>query len=147
MILFSPLVAGIPLALALTGYAVRAFLRPLNKIPGPWFARFTSLVLKWHEMRADRTMWVHRLHLQYGPVVRVAPNEIVFASAEAVKEIYGSGGSGYDKTEFYDLFKVYGRRCVHLVCPVHLVHLIRDFAVFWRMTTNEPEQDHVHYPK
>jgi hypothetical protein len=27
-----------------------------------------------------------------------------------VKEIYCAGGSGYDKTEFYELFKVYGRR-------------------------------------
>ncbi|TGJ79428.1 hypothetical protein E0Z10_g9334 [Xylaria hypoxylon] len=50
------------------------------------------------------------MHLRYGPVVRVAPNEVSFASLEGIKEIYGSGGSGYDKTEFYDLFKIYGRR-------------------------------------
>ena len=50
------------------------------------------------------------MHLKYGPVVRIAPNEVAFASSAAVKEIYGSGGSGYDKTEFYDMFKVYGRR-------------------------------------
>jgi hypothetical protein len=85
---------------------------PLNKIPGPWHAKFTSLALQWHGLRANRTRYIHSLHRQYGPVVRIGPDEVAFASAAAVKEIYCSGGSGYDKTEFYDLFKVYGRRCV-----------------------------------
>ena len=65
----------------------------------------------WHEFRANRTRYIHQLHKHYGStVVRIAPNEVAFASADAVKDIYCSGGSGYDKTEFYDLFKVYGRR-------------------------------------
>ena len=88
----------------------RALSSPLNKIPGPWYAKFTSAVLKWYEFQARRTIYVHSLHLRYGPTVRIAPNEVAFASASAVKEIYCSGGSGYDKTEFYDLFRVYGRR-------------------------------------
>ncbi|KAI0408710.1 cytochrome P450 [Xylaria palmicola] len=83
---------------------------PLRSLPGPNISLLTSLVLKSHEFRAQRTRYVHRLHLRYGPVVRIAPNEVSFASLEGIREIYGSGGSGYDKTEFYDLFKVYGRR-------------------------------------
>lgn len=92
-------------------------------------------MLKWHEFRANRTRYIHRLHLKYGPAVRIAPDEVSFASATAVKEIYCSGGSGFvscalalclfvgyllrptivltsvkDKTDFYDLFRVYGRR-------------------------------------
>ena len=51
---------------------------------------------------------MHRLHQEYGPVVRLAPNEISFSGLEAVKEIYASGGSGYDKTEFYELFRQFG---------------------------------------
>lgn len=82
----------------------------MNKIPGPTLARYTSLILKWHEFNTNRRKYVHDMHLKYGPVVRIAPNEVAFASLGAVKEIYCSGGSGYDKTEFYDLFKVYGRR-------------------------------------
>jgi|SRR6478735_2483079 len=80
------------------------------KVPGPFVSNFTSLVLKWHELNANRTMYIHELHKRYGPVVRVAPNEVSFTSIDALKEIYGSGGSGYDKTEFYDLFQVYGKR-------------------------------------
>ncbi|KAI0417674.1 cytochrome P450 3A13 [Xylaria grammica] len=83
---------------------------PLQTLPGPRISLFTSVILKYHEFRALRTRYVHNLHLQYGPAVRIAPNEVSFASLGAIKEIYGSGGSGYDKTEFYDLFKVYGRR-------------------------------------
>ncbi|KAK3942996.1 putative sterigmatocystin biosynthesis P450 monooxygenase [Diplogelasinospora grovesii] len=88
----------------------RIILSPLNAIPGPLYARFTGLVLKYNEFRANRTRYIHDLHQKYGPVVRVGPNEVAFASANGVKEIYCSGGSGYDKTGFYDLFKIQGRR-------------------------------------
>ncbi|KAJ4264776.1 hypothetical protein NW762_005019 [Fusarium torreyae] len=80
------------------------------KVPGPFLSNFTSLALKWQELNANRTVYIHELHKKYGPVVRVAPNEVSFTSIAALKEIYGSGGSGYDKTEFYDLFQVYGKR-------------------------------------
>ncbi|KAH6636502.1 cytochrome P450 [Chaetomium tenue] len=108
--MLSPLLIALVVFL-LAAHSLRQRLTsPLNKIPGPWHAKFTTLVLKWHEFRTNRTRYVHHLHLKYGPTVRIAPNEVVFASAAAVKEIYCSGGSGYDKTEFYDMFKVYGRR-------------------------------------
>lgn len=108
--MFSPFLLLFAIVLLAVHALRRALISPLNKIPGPWYARFTTLVLKWHEFRANRTGYVHAMHLKYGPTVRIAPNEVVFASASAVKEIYCSGGSGYDKTDFYDMFKIYGRR-------------------------------------
>ncbi|CAH0051860.1 unnamed protein product, partial [Clonostachys solani] len=83
---------------------------PLSKVPGTTLSRFTSAPLRWHEFRANRTLYIHSLHLKYGPVVRLAPGELSFTSYEAVKEIYGSFGSGYDKTKFYNMFRVFGRR-------------------------------------
>jgi hypothetical protein len=112
--LLTPLLLLLALLAVTTSTIYKALTSPLNRIPGPWYARFTSLVLKWHEFRALRTAYIHHLHLRYGPAVRVSPNEVAFASAGAVREIYCSGGSGFDKTEFYDLFKVYGRRYVHM---------------------------------
>jgi len=109
----------------------QALSSPLNRLPGPWFAKFTSLVLKWHEFRAQRTRYVHSLHLQFGPAVRIAPNEAAFASAAAVKEIYCSGGSGYDKTEFYDLFKVYGRRTMFTTLNKEDVSGAYQFRIPW----------------
>jgi hypothetical protein len=110
MIMLSPLFGLVALAVLSCLYLLQCLLSPLNRLPGPAVAKYTSWVLKWHEFRADRTRYIHHLHLKYGPAVRIAPNEVAFASQGAVKEIYCSAGSGYDKTEFYDLFKVYGRR-------------------------------------
>lgn len=113
LLLLNPSVAALLAVLAVGAYCAWALLTsPLRAVPGPRAARLTSAVLKWHEFRANRTRYLHRLHAEYGPVVRVAPNEVAFASLAAIREIYGSGGSGYDKTEFYNLFRVYGRRYV-----------------------------------
>ncbi|KAL4725037.1 hypothetical protein ACLX1H_008484 [Fusarium chlamydosporum] len=110
MLIASPgFVAGAA-ALLLFAHIIIRFNSATAKIPGPFVSNFTSLILKWHELNANRTVYIHELHKRYGPVVRVAPNEVSFTSIAALKEIYGSGGSGYDKTEFYDLFQVYGKR-------------------------------------
>ncbi|RAQ44815.1 cytochrome P450 monooxygenase [Aspergillus flavus] len=89
-------------------YLFKRLSSPLAKVPGPWYTNLTSFCLKYHEFTATRRLFVHRLHKKYGPVVRLAPNEVSFASLDAIREIYASGGSGYDKTEYYDLFRQYG---------------------------------------
>ncbi|KAK2594213.1 hypothetical protein QQS21_008055 [Conoideocrella luteorostrata] len=89
---------------------VRRLRSPLQKVPGPTISLFTSSILKWKEINAARTLYIHALHEKYGPVVRIAPNEVSFTSWPALKEIYCSGGSGYDKSDFYNLFRIYGRR-------------------------------------
>lgn len=114
MALFSPILLAIAAGLLTAGHFAHRLTSPLAKLPGPKLTMLTSLLLKWHELKANRREYIHDLHVRYGPVVRVAPNEASFTSPAAVKEIYCSGGSGYDKTEFYDLFKVYGRRYVTL---------------------------------
>jgi hypothetical protein len=110
MLLLSPAFIAGAAALLLVIHVVVRLTSAMAKVPGPVVSNFTSLVLKWNELGANRTMYLHDLHKKYGPVVRVAPNEVSFTSAAALKEIYGSGGSGYDKTEFYDLFQVYDKR-------------------------------------
>ncbi|KAJ5679171.1 Cytochrome P450 [Penicillium macrosclerotiorum] len=86
-------------------YIGLGLISPLSNIPGPWFTRFTSFWIKYQEFTANRREYIHDLHQKYGPVVRLGPNEVSFTSLDAIKEIYASGGSGYDKTEFYTLFK------------------------------------------
>lgn len=110
MLFLSPTVLIPSLLVLFAVTLIRRLNSPLSRLPGPWFSRFTSLTLKWAEFHAQRTNYIHALHLRYGPIVRIAPNEVSFTSTAAVKDIYCSGGSGYDKTEFYNLFTVYGRR-------------------------------------
>jgi hypothetical protein len=62
------------------------------------------------EFLSNRRIYIHQTHQKYGPVVRLGPNEVSFTSLEAIREIYSSGGSGYDKTEFYSLFKQFETR-------------------------------------
>lgn len=113
--LFSPLLVSIAFAALIVFYLARCIASPLWKLPGPFWSRITPLALRWNEFNATRTLYVHSLHLKYGPVVRIAPNEVSFTSYEAVKEIYGSLGSGYDKSSFYNLFRVFKRRYVAML--------------------------------
>jgi len=83
---------------------------PLAKVPGPWYTIFTSFVLKYKEFTHGRRLYIHELHQRYGPVVRLSPDEVSFATVDAIKEIYMSGGSGYDKTPFYSLFTQFNTR-------------------------------------
>ena len=89
-------------------WIVRCIRAPIAKVPGSKYTIFTDIILKYHEFTQNRRLYVHKLHERYGPVVRLGPSEVSFASAEAIKEIYTSGGSGYDKTVFYKLFQQFG---------------------------------------
>lgn len=91
-------------------FIYRATFAPLSKLPGPLYTLFSDVFLMYKEFTAQRRVYIHELHKRFGPVVRLGPNEVSFTSLEALKEIYQSGGSGYDKTEFYNLFIQYGTR-------------------------------------
>ena len=106
--------------LLLIGGVIQVILKlrsPLVKVPGPWYTALTSLFLKNKEFTHGRTFWIQELHERYGPVVRLSPNEVSFATVEAVREIYMSGGSGYNKTPFYSLFKQFGTRTLFSSLP------------------------------
>ncbi|OSX57143.1 hypothetical protein POSPLADRAFT_1186057 [Postia placenta MAD-698-R-SB12] len=90
----------------------RLVLSSLSKVPGPAIAATTRLVLMYYEFTRRRRRWIHALHKKYGPIVRIAPDEISFATWDAAKEIYVSEGSGYDKTLFYKLFDNYETECM-----------------------------------
>jgi cytochrome P450 len=57
-------------------------------------------------MSGDRTSTIHALHSKYGPVVRIAPNELSFSDINHIKDIYGQS-SVFMKSPVYDSF---GRR-------------------------------------
>ncbi|KAJ4115320.1 hypothetical protein NW768_011172 [Fusarium equiseti] len=70
------------------------FFHPLSKIPGPKLYATTQLPYLWHLTRGQ---WISRLsdlHDQYGPVVRYAPNDVSFITADAYKNIYGHKTAG-----------------------------------------------------
>jgi cytochrome P450 len=65
------------------------YLHPLASYPGPKIAAATRL---WHTrslLSGQLPYDVERLHNKYGPVVRIAPNELSYTDSAAWKEIYG----------------------------------------------------------
>ena len=77
-----------------------AYFTPLRKVPGPWFAPFTNLRLKVANITGRRVYYVDDLHHKYGPVVRIAPTEVVVNDISAFREIHRIGG-GFNKSVWY----------------------------------------------
>lgn len=81
----------------------------LSRVPGPKSFACTGLRLAYEDYRGTRTRKIHSLHEKFGAAVRVAPNEVAFNSLSALRTIYGAG-SGFERTNFYGMFNVYGRQ-------------------------------------
>ncbi|CAJ0547479.1 Ff.00g042330.m01.CDS01 [Fusarium sp. VM40] len=77
-----------------------AFLHPLAKVPGRKLYGATQLPHLYHLVKGDWMSHLAKLHDQYGPVVRVGPEDVSFITAGAFKTIYGhksSGGKDFPK--------------------------------------------------
>lgn len=80
---------GVLLSLA-TVAAYRLFFHPLSRVPGPTYAAISSI---WQakQVRDGRMRLLGKnLHRQYGPAVRVGPNEVWFNSEDAFRSIYST---------------------------------------------------------
>lgn len=82
---------------------------PLARIPGPKLFSLTGLRLVREDFQGTRTRTIHRLHQEYGPVVRVGPSEVSFNSLTALRLVYGAGSPFGRPPVFYRMFDVLGR--------------------------------------
>jgi cytochrome P450 len=73
---------------------------PISNLPGPWYSKYTNTILRYHGFAGRRIFYVHKLHQQYGGVVRIAPNEVAVADLAGVTQIH-KVGSGFLKSSFY----------------------------------------------
>ena len=72
-----------------------------SSVPGPFIARLSTKWLTLVDLTGYRGRTVDALHQKYGPIVRLAPNEVSFSCKEAIRSIYGPGatvikGPAYD---------------------------------------------------
>lgn len=58
-------------------------LHPLREFPGPCTWTSSRLGQGYCRLTGKLAVRIHELHQQYGPIVRIAPNELSFISAEA----------------------------------------------------------------
>jgi hypothetical protein len=61
----------------------------LRKVPGPFFSCISSIPHTYTFFRGNGVPYVKRIHDIYGPVVRIAPNKISYATATGFRAIYG----------------------------------------------------------
>ncbi|OTA61603.1 cytochrome P450 [Hypoxylon sp. EC38] len=92
------------------------WLHPLSGFPGPLLGRASLTYRFLHTSRGKFPAAVAEIHRKYGPIVRVAPNELSFASVESWKAIYGHPTSGREiapKGPFYEVFAAgFRSKCV-----------------------------------
>ncbi|PWY74557.1 cytochrome P450 [Aspergillus sclerotioniger CBS 115572] len=89
----------------------RIYLHPLSSVPGPKIAACTSLWLAYHTYVGDECTVVYDLHRRYGPVLRVAPNDVDIADKDALEPIYIARG-GFPKTSAYSKFDIDGHTTI-----------------------------------
>ncbi|KAI1106419.1 putative cytochrome P450 [Jackrogersella minutella] len=76
------------LCVALLSYTYTILNSPLAKVPGPWYTKWTLNVQNFHQLRGRRPAWVHALHQEYGPIVRVGPKQVSIQDPKATQQIY-----------------------------------------------------------
>src|SRR5688572_25207041 len=64
-----------------------AFMSPLSVIPGPKNCAVSNLPVATRRPEGRVFEWFYQLHREYGSVVRVGPNFVLFSSKEAVRKI------------------------------------------------------------
>ncbi|KAK4635985.1 Cytochrome P450 monooxygenase lcsI [Fulvia fulva] len=88
--------------------AVHVYFGPLSKFPGPKYRAFSRIPRILCMIRGDEATVIPELHRRYGPVVRIAPNELSFrGDAQAFKDIHGFKKAGQNHV-FKDKF-FYGK--------------------------------------
>lgn len=95
------LVVGTSAILSLCIY--RIIFHPLSHISGPLLPKTTSLWLYYHSYIGDEATVINQLHKKYGPLVRIAPNEVDINDADAISQIYVLRG-GFPKAPCYANF-------------------------------------------
>ncbi|TVY34663.1 Pisatin demethylase [Lachnellula subtilissima] len=89
----------------------RIYLHPLSPIPGPLLPKITSLWLWYHSYIGDEASIIHALHIKYGPLLRVSPNEVDISDHEAIPAIYVTKG-GFPKAACYSNFDIDGHKTI-----------------------------------
>ncbi|KAF7591314.1 hypothetical protein BBP40_001690 [Aspergillus hancockii] len=89
-------------------------MNPLRRVPGPFYTALTRCPLKFASFTGNRIYFIHELHRKYGPVVRIAPDEVDVSSLAGFGEIHRIG-SPFLKSEWYDQFVTDKKRTIFLM--------------------------------
>lgn len=66
------------------------FFSPLAKIRGPFWASLSPAWKLYQLTKGNFHETIVELHEEYGPIVRIAPNEVIISDKTAIREIYST---------------------------------------------------------
>lgn len=91
--------AGTWIASVLVKVIYNVYFHPLRHIPGPWLSTATYLPELYHDvLRSGRyTRQIQKMHIKYGPLVRINPDEVHCNDHLFIDEIYAGGSKRRDK--------------------------------------------------
>ncbi|KAB5583597.1 cytochrome P450 [Coniochaeta sp. 2T2.1] len=81
------------------------FFHPLSRVPGPFIARFSRFWKFYSVYRVNFQETNLNVHKKYGPVVRIAPNDVSVWSAEAMMTVHGLG-TEFTKGAWYNAVRI-----------------------------------------
>ncbi|KAJ5661789.1 uncharacterized protein N7477_009405 [Penicillium maclennaniae] len=91
-----PIIAIILLGVYFTIWTIYTlYFHPLCHYPGPKLAAITPLVHLLWDVQGKQHSAIKKLHDEYGDVVRIAPNSLVYRAAPAWRDIYGHRKKGH----------------------------------------------------
>ncbi|KAK0296521.1 hypothetical protein LTS16_007702 [Friedmanniomyces endolithicus] len=94
--------AGLFLAGAYSSLLIyRIFLNPLNRFPGPWLAKISSLYWSSRLSKMDSYLQLQALHKQHGPIVRIGSGDLSIIHPECIDLAYGPDAQA-TKSAHYD---------------------------------------------
>ncbi|PYH95019.1 cytochrome P450 [Aspergillus ellipticus CBS 707.79] len=64
------------------------YLHPLAKYPGPRSSAASRIPITYATVSGNLPFWLEKQHVKYGPVVRVAPDELSYSDPRAWKDIF-----------------------------------------------------------
>jgi hypothetical protein len=82
-------------------------LHPLASIPGPFWASVSRTWIMYHMYTGKIEVAERNAHTRYGPVVRVAPNEVSASEPSAIPKVYPTQ-KPLTKTDFYPTYRPIG---------------------------------------
>ncbi|KAG9002055.1 hypothetical protein FRB94_004147 [Tulasnella sp. JGI-2019a] len=96
-----PLAIGGIVVYVLGTCAYNFWFHPLRNIPGPWYAAISPAYITFKDLTLQKPYAIHALLEQYGGIVRVAPNMVLFADHAAMKTAY----TKFPKSMWYKAIK------------------------------------------
>ncbi|KAK8043801.1 hypothetical protein PG994_012639 [Apiospora phragmitis] len=106
------------------------YFHPLSRFPGPELAAVSNLWYAYHWLSGRWPWTVEKALYRYGPVVRIAPNELAFFTPQAFRDIYAPQHRNLEdfvKTDFQDRGKDLGG-LIWEQDPVHHRNVARQIA-------------------